>query len=108
MLVRPGELEAHEHGLDAARDEKGEGGHEVHDADLFVIDRGEPAAEPWLRLPHRMQFGFERRVVLGDLREAFVLGNGEHLLLSQSAERNTIFKRDHRDWLPRSEISYPL
>ena len=43
-----------------------------------------------------------------NFREAFVLGNGEHLLLSQSAERNTIFKRDHRDWLPRSEISYPL
>jgi hypothetical protein len=37
-----------------------------------------------------------------------VLGNGEHLLLSQSAERNTIFKRDHGDWLHRSEISYPL
>ena len=43
-----------------------------------------------------------------NFREAFVLGNGEHLLLSQSAERNTIFKRDHGDWLHRSEISYPL
>ena len=82
MLVRPGELEAHEHGLDAARDEKGEGGHEVHDADLFVIDRGEPAAEPRLGLPHGMQSGFERRVVLGDFGEAFVLGNRHAPLLT--------------------------
>ena len=43
-----------------------------------------------------------------DCGKVFVLGNGEHLLLSQSAERNTIFKRDHGDWLHRSEISYPL
>ena len=81
MLVRPGELQAHEQGFDAARDEKRKGGHEVHDADLFVIDRGEPTPEPGLGLPHRMQFGFERRVALGDLREAFVLGNGHAPLL---------------------------
>jgi len=31
--------------------------------------------------------------------EVFVLGNGEHFLLSQTAERNTIFKRDHGDWV---------
>ena len=43
-----------------------------------------------------------------DFGEVFVLGNGEHFLLSQTAERNTIFKRDHGDWLHRSEISYPL
>jgi len=42
-----------------------------------------------------------------DFREVFVLGNGEHFLLSQTAERNTIFKRDHGDWVcSRSEISY--
>jgi hypothetical protein len=36
----------------------------------------------------------------------FVLRNGEHLLLSQTAERNTIFKRDHMESLcSRSGIS---
>jgi hypothetical protein len=29
-----------------------------------------------------MQFGFERRVVLGDFREAFVLGNRHAALLT--------------------------
>jgi len=42
-----------------------------------------------------------------DLGQVFVLGNGEHLLLSQTAERNTIFKRDHGGGCAsRSAISY--
>ena len=41
-----------------------------------------------------------------DFGEVFVLRNGEHLLLSQTAERNTIFKRDHMESLcSRSGIS---
>ena len=45
-----------------------------------------------------------RQEILGeccriDFGEVFMLGNGEHFLLSQTAERNTIFKRDHGDWV---------
>jgi hypothetical protein len=41
-----------------------------------------------------------------DFGEVFVLGNGEHFLLSQTAERNTIVKRDHGTGLCSLEISY--
>ena len=39
--------------------------------------------------------------------EVFVLGNGKHFLLSQTAERSTIFKRDHGDWVVQ-QVRDPL
>jgi hypothetical protein len=44
LLARTGQLRADEERFDAADQEEGEGGDAVHDADLLVIDRRDPAA----------------------------------------------------------------
>ena len=41
----PGELQAHERGLDPADHEKDEAGHHVHDAEALVVDRDDPVMQ---------------------------------------------------------------
>src|SRR5581483_1906683 len=45
-LVRRRELDAHEQRLDAPDEEEDEGRQAVHDADLLVVDGGQPAPQP--------------------------------------------------------------
>jgi hypothetical protein len=79
MLARQRELQPHDQRFDPTEHEEGEGGDEVHDADLFVIDGREPAAQPGLGLPHLVQLFLEGLVVpLEDFGDAlFALGNGQ-------------------------------
>ena len=60
-LLGPGELNPHDQCLDAARDEEGEGRDDVADADFLVIDGANPAHQAGIRLPDRLEPGFQFR-----------------------------------------------
>ena len=55
MQVRPGQLQAEDQRLDPARDQEGEGGDDVANADFLVIDRRQPAIKARRGFPHRVQ-----------------------------------------------------
>ena len=71
MLVRPGQLRAQDQRLDAARDQKGESGDDVADADLLVIDRRETAGDARRGFPNLVERPAVSRRGGGDLRRSF-------------------------------------
>ena len=77
-LVGTRELDAQGESLEAAGDEKDEGGDDVAEPDLLVVDRRDPAEEPRLRVPDPLERAGDRRVVIraDDLRDAIVFGGG--------------------------------
>ena len=69
-LVRLRELEPKDQRLDAADDQEHEGGHDVADADLLVIDGREPADQSGLGLPQPIEPRRQRGVIArGEFRE---------------------------------------
>ena len=55
MQVRTSQLQAEDQRLDAARDQEGEGGDDVADADFLVIDGRKPAVKPRPGFPDRLK-----------------------------------------------------
>src|ERR1700759_1545669 len=55
VLIRPRQLHAHDKRLDAAHRKEDESRDDVADADLFMIDRCEPAEDAGLCLPDTRQ-----------------------------------------------------
>ena len=77
-LVGTRELDAQDERLETAGDEKDEGGDDVAEADLLVVDGRDPAEKSWLRRPNPLERPRDRRLVVraDDLRDAIVFGGG--------------------------------
>ena len=77
-LVRTRELDAQGESFETARDEKNEGGDDVADPDLLVIDGRDPAKKSRLRRPNPLERARDRQLIVraDDLRDAIVFGGG--------------------------------
>ena len=80
------ELDAQDERLETARDEKDEGGDDVADPDLLVVDSRDPAEKPRLRRPNPLERAGDRRLVVraDDLRDAIVFGGGHACFLTSA------------------------
>ena len=85
-LVGTRELDAQDERLEAAGDEKDEGGDDVAEADLLVVDGRDPAEKPGLRRPDPLERAGDRRLVVraDDLRDAIVFGGGHAYSLTSA------------------------
>ena len=98
-LVGAGQLEAQDERLDPACDEKDEGGNDVAEPDLFVVNRRDPAVKPGLRFPDPFERTGDGRLVIGanNVRDAIIFGGGHAF---PSFERNQK-RSDAREIGPR-------
>ena len=87
-LVWSGELQADRERFQAAEDEKEEGRYDVTDANLLVVDGGDPSIETGLRRPDRFQRGGGGQVVVcgQDAWSAIIFSGGHDRPISASEE----------------------
>ena len=77
-LVRARELDAQDESFETAGDEENEGGDDVANPDLLVVDSRDPAEKSRLRGPNPLERARDRQLIVraDDLRDTIVFGSG--------------------------------
>ncbi len=82
MLIRSGQLDPHDQRFDATQREEDEGGDDVANANLFMINGREPAGDAGLGPPDAVEPAVVGNRSGGDLRRSFDIRNGHGRRLS--------------------------